>query len=100
MAFLNRRQLWIGKRDLDRALEDSRRSIQLAREIGFVAASFMGEYNLAELLYQAGDADGACPMSGGRSSSRKSAPGSSARGPGPRGAAPDLSGPKRRRARY
>jgi tetratricopeptide (TPR) repeat protein len=59
VAFLNRRQLWIGKRDLDRALADSRRSIQLAREIGFVAASFMGEYNLGELLYQAGDADAA-----------------------------------------
>jgi tetratricopeptide (TPR) repeat protein len=59
VAFLNRRQLWIGKRELERALEDSRRSIQLAREIGFVAASFMGEYNLGELLYQAGDADAA-----------------------------------------
>jgi tetratricopeptide (TPR) repeat protein len=59
VAFLNRRQLWIGRRNLERALEDSRRSIALAREIGFVAASFMGEYNLTELLYQAGDADAA-----------------------------------------
>src|SRR4029077_8358655 len=53
VAFLNRRELWLGRRNLERALEDTRRSIQLAREIGFVAASFMGEYNLAELLYQA-----------------------------------------------
>jgi tetratricopeptide (TPR) repeat protein len=61
VAYLNRRQLWIGRRNLERALEDSRRSIALAREIGFVTATFMGEYNLGELLYQAGDADAAWP---------------------------------------
>jgi hypothetical protein len=61
VAFLNRRQLWIGRRDLARALEDSRRSIQIARDIGFLGACFMGEYNLGELLYQDGDADAAWP---------------------------------------
>jgi tetratricopeptide (TPR) repeat protein len=59
VAFLNRRQLWVGRRNLERALDDSRRSIALAREIGVVAASFMGEYNLAELLCQGGDPDAA-----------------------------------------
>jgi tetratricopeptide (TPR) repeat protein len=59
VAYLNRRQLWIGRRDLERALDDSRRGIALAREIGVAAASFMGEYNLAEMLCQAGDPDAA-----------------------------------------
>jgi tetratricopeptide (TPR) repeat protein len=55
VAILNRRSLSIGRRDLARALEDSRRGIALAREVGSIPATFMGEYNLAELLYQAGD---------------------------------------------
>jgi tetratricopeptide (TPR) repeat protein len=58
-AHMNRRQLWLGRRNLERALEDSRRASQLARENGLVVASFMGEYNLGELLYQGGDPDGA-----------------------------------------
>jgi hypothetical protein len=61
VSYLNRRQLWIGKRDLERALEDSRRCIQIAREIGSLVVSFMGEYNLGELLYQSGDCDAAWP---------------------------------------
>jgi tetratricopeptide (TPR) repeat protein len=56
-VFLNRRQLWIGRRNLERALEDNRQTIVLARDIGAVVLSFMGEYNLAELLYQAGRVD-------------------------------------------
>ena len=59
VAHLNRRQLWIGRRNLERALEDSHRCVQLAREVGVVTASFMGEYNLGELLYQGGDPDAA-----------------------------------------
>jgi tetratricopeptide (TPR) repeat protein len=59
VVYLNRRELWLGKRDIERALDDTRHSIQLAREIGFVTATFMGEYNLAELLYQADDPDAA-----------------------------------------
>jgi eukaryotic-like serine/threonine-protein kinase len=58
-AYLNRRQLWLGRRNLERALDDTRRGIQIAREIGLVQASFGGEYNLGELLYQAGDPDAA-----------------------------------------
>ena len=56
VAVANRRQLWIGRGDVARAVIDTKRSIQIAREIGFVAGCFMGEYNLGELLYQAGDA--------------------------------------------
>ncbi len=59
VAYLNRRELWLGRRDLERAIEDTRRCIKLAHDIGFVAASFMGEYNLAELLYHANDPDAA-----------------------------------------
>jgi eukaryotic-like serine/threonine-protein kinase len=59
VAYLNRRQLWLGRRDLERALADTRRAIQLAREVGHVTASFMGEYNLGEMLYQGGEPDAA-----------------------------------------
>ncbi|HEY7376256.1 MAG TPA: AAA family ATPase, partial [Polyangia bacterium] len=58
-AYLNRRQLWLARRVLERALEDTRRGIQIAHEIGLVTASFGGEYNLGEMLYQSGDADAA-----------------------------------------
>src|SRR4029077_9056647 len=57
VAFLNRRQVWIGRRDLDRALEDSRQAIKIGREIGSNVGFFMGEYNLGELLYQGGNCD-------------------------------------------
>jgi tetratricopeptide (TPR) repeat protein len=58
-AYLNRRYLWLGRRNLARALDDTRRNIQLAREIGSVVATFMGEYNLAELLFYANDPEAA-----------------------------------------
>ena len=58
-TYMNRRQLWLLRRDLERALEDTRRSIEIAREMGLVAQSFMAEFNLAELLYNAGDTDAA-----------------------------------------
>jgi tetratricopeptide (TPR) repeat protein len=59
--YMNRRQLWLGRRDLERALADTRKCSQLAREMGLVAQSFMAEYNLGELLYNAGDAEAAWP---------------------------------------
>jgi len=60
-AYLNTRTLWLARRNLDRALEDTRHGIKIAREIGLVVATFGGEFNLGELLYQAGDADAAWP---------------------------------------
>jgi len=58
-AHVNSRTLWLGRRDLQRAVEETAKGNQLAREIGLVTASFMCEFNLAELLYQAGNADAA-----------------------------------------
>jgi ATP/maltotriose-dependent transcriptional regulator MalT len=58
-AYVNRRQLWLGRQELERAVEDTRRASELAREIGLPSVSFMCEYNLGELLYQGGDADAA-----------------------------------------
>jgi tetratricopeptide (TPR) repeat protein len=58
-CYMNRRQLWLGRRDLERALEDTRRCLEIAREMGLVAQSFMAEFNLGELLYSAGDTDAA-----------------------------------------
>jgi tetratricopeptide (TPR) repeat protein len=60
-TYTNRRVYWLGRRDLARALEDTKRSIQLAMELGLVVSAFIGEYNLGELLYQAGDPDAAWP---------------------------------------
>ena len=58
-CYMNRRQLWLGRRDLERALDDTRRCLEIAREMGLVAQSFMAEFNLGELLYNAGDTEGA-----------------------------------------
>ena len=58
-CYMNRRTLWMGRRDLERALDDTRRCRELAREMGLMAQSFMAEYNLGELLYHAGDTDAA-----------------------------------------
>jgi tetratricopeptide (TPR) repeat protein len=60
-AYMNRRVLWLGRRNLERALDDTRKCIQIAREMGLVAQSFMAEFNLGELLYSAGDAEAAWP---------------------------------------
>jgi tetratricopeptide (TPR) repeat protein len=60
-AYLNTRPLWLARRNVERALEDTRRGIAIAREIGVVVATFGGEFNVGELLYQAGEADEAHP---------------------------------------
>jgi tetratricopeptide (TPR) repeat protein len=56
-AHLNTRQLWLARRNVERALEEMRRGMQIAREIGVVVATFGGEFNVGELLYQAGEPD-------------------------------------------
>jgi tetratricopeptide (TPR) repeat protein len=60
-AYLNTRTLWMARRNVERALEDTRRGIAIARDIGVVVATFGGEFNVGELLYQAGEADEAYP---------------------------------------
>ena len=61
VALLNRRQIWIAHRDLDRAVDDTRQCIQIARELGLATTTFMGSYNLGEMFYQAGDPVAAWP---------------------------------------
>jgi tetratricopeptide (TPR) repeat protein len=61
VAYVNRRQVWIGRRDLARALEDSHMAVKIGREIGSNVGFFMGEYNLGELLYQGDDCNAAWP---------------------------------------
>jgi tetratricopeptide (TPR) repeat protein len=61
VALLNRRQIWIARRDLGKALEDTTQCIQIARELGLGTTYFMGSYNLGEMFYQAGDVEAAWP---------------------------------------
>jgi tetratricopeptide (TPR) repeat protein len=61
VALLNRRQIWIARRDLANAVEDTRRCIQIASELGLATTVFMGSYNLGEMFYQAGQAEAAWP---------------------------------------
>jgi tetratricopeptide (TPR) repeat protein len=61
VALLNRRQIWIARRDLGKAVEDTSQCIQIARELGLGTTYFMGSYNLGEMFYQAGDVDAAWP---------------------------------------
>lgn len=53
-AINNRRNLWVARKDLTRALEDQRQFMRLGRELGMVGWEYFAEYNLGELLYQAG----------------------------------------------
>ncbi len=61
VALLNRRQIWIARRDLARAIGDTRECIHIARELGLATTTFMGSYNLGEMFYQAGDPASAWP---------------------------------------
>ncbi len=57
----NRRNLWVAKKDLARALEDQQGWMRIGRDLGMVSIEYFGEYNLGELLYQAGDFGAAEP---------------------------------------
>jgi hypothetical protein len=62
MATLNnRRQRWIAEKDVARAVADVRAQLDIGRALGLVAAELVGTYNLAELLYWAGDTEAAWP---------------------------------------
>ena len=54
-ALNNRRNIMIARKDVPRALADQRSFMRIGRELGFVIAEYVGEYNLGELNYQAGD---------------------------------------------
>jgi tetratricopeptide (TPR) repeat protein len=60
-AINNRRNLWVARNDLARALEDQQRFKQLGRELGLVGWEYFAEHNLGELHYQAGDTPAAAP---------------------------------------
>ena len=60
-AINNRRNLWVARNDLPRALEDQQRFKKLGRELGMVGWEYFAEHNLGELYYQAGDTLTAAP---------------------------------------
>ncbi len=60
-AINNRRNLWVARNDLPRALEDQQRFKQLGRELGMAGWEYFAEHNLGELYYQAGDTPAAAP---------------------------------------
>ncbi|OJH36243.1 serine/threonine-protein kinase PknK [Cystobacter ferrugineus] len=60
-AINNRRNLWVAREDLRSALRDQERVMQLGRELGMVGWEYFAEYNMGELLYQAGDTRAALP---------------------------------------
>jgi tetratricopeptide (TPR) repeat protein len=60
-AINNRRNLWVARNDLPRALEDQHRFKKLGSELGMVGWEYFAEHNLGELHYQAGDIQAATP---------------------------------------
>ncbi len=60
-AINNRRNLWVARNELSRALEDQQRFKQLGRELGMTGWEYFAEHNLGELYAQAGDAQAAAP---------------------------------------
>jgi tetratricopeptide (TPR) repeat protein len=61
-ALNNRRLVWIAEKDPKRAAADLRAQLEIGRALGLVVVELVGTYNLGELLYQAGDAEGARPF--------------------------------------
>ncbi|MDY7232776.1 serine/threonine-protein kinase PknK [Hyalangium rubrum] len=60
-AINNRRNLWVARKDLTRALKDQELFMTLGRELGVVGWEYFAEHNLGELYYQAGDTAAAEP---------------------------------------
>ncbi|MCG8424251.1 MAG: protein kinase [Proteobacteria bacterium] len=61
VALTNRRVLCIARDNVDQAVLDGQRGIDLGRELGILELEYACEYNLGELLYLAGDVDAAWP---------------------------------------
>jgi tetratricopeptide (TPR) repeat protein len=60
-AINNRRNLWVARGELSRALEDQQHFKRLGFELGLVGWEYFAEHNLGELHYQAGDTHAATP---------------------------------------
>jgi len=59
VVHMNERNLLVARGDLAAALRSQEETVRLGRELGVALNEFYGEYNMAELLYQAGDLPGA-----------------------------------------
>jgi hypothetical protein len=60
-AINNRRNLWVARNNLKGALADQQRFMVLGRELGMTGWEYYAEFNMGELLYQAGHATEAEP---------------------------------------
>ncbi len=58
-VFNNRRNLWVARGDVKRALEDQRASLRIGRDLGMVGTEYVGLFNLGELHYQSNELDAA-----------------------------------------
>jgi tetratricopeptide (TPR) repeat protein len=56
-ALNNRRSVRIGRHDVAGAIEDLEKMMRIGREVGMILAEYWGEFELAMLLYQSGEAD-------------------------------------------
>ncbi|WP_437805630.1 protein kinase domain-containing protein [Sorangium sp. So ce1078] len=61
-AYINRLFMWVKRRDEDRALEDQREAVRLARELGHAQLERWATLNLSELRYWMGALDEALPL--------------------------------------
>ncbi|HET6922218.1 MAG TPA: serine/threonine-protein kinase PknK, partial [Anaeromyxobacteraceae bacterium] len=55
-VLVNRRNLRVGRGDLEGAVRDQLSAVRIAREMGLLGTEYYGEYNASELFYQAADA--------------------------------------------
>lgn len=53
----NRRNLWVARGDVERALEDQRAFLRIGRDLGMVGTEYVALFNLGELHYQANQLD-------------------------------------------
>jgi tetratricopeptide (TPR) repeat protein len=60
-VLVNRRNLRVGRGDLEGAVGDQLAAVRIAREMGLLGTEYYGEYNASELFYQAADAARAEP---------------------------------------
>jgi len=60
-AICNRRNLWVARNELARALEDQEHFKRLGLELGMTVWEYFAEYNMGELYFQAGDIRAAEP---------------------------------------
>ncbi len=60
-ALNNRRNLLVARGQLAEAIADQEQFRELGKQLGLVYSEYVAEFNMAELLYQAGDIAGAAP---------------------------------------